>query len=53
MNKPRQVDIAKTSKDNSLESYIEVKRLEREKKIKALHSRTARYREKFNSLLKA
>ncbi len=40
-------------KDNSLESFIEVRRSQREEKIKARHSRTARYREKINSIVKA
>lgn len=56
MNKQTEVkkpDIVILSKDNSLASYIEVKRFEREKKIKARHNRTARYREKVNSLVKA
>lgn len=38
-------------KDNTLESYIEDKRLQRRKEIKARRNRTSRYREKIESIV--
>ena len=44
------ITVSASRKDNSLESYIEVKRHERQNDINARRSRTARYREKINSI---
>lgn len=55
MNRSEQVSDQRgtviSRKGNTLESYIEVKRTERKRNIQSRQNRTARYREKINSLV--